>query len=488
SFLLLSAPQQYVLIHSTPTHNPAHDCASFIQVTDRVQGYYERFPPKSFNVAIEERPRPGHPAAKVVVLTQDVAAGETIYKEYPIVTALDPDVQSAGTHCTHCFRTIQPNLSLVLPLDADPLHSRFCSQACLVANKAQSHTILFSQDSPIPEELSIPIPIPEESKQARREAQDKYVAYLKKEGRTAPLLAARFIARQLAAETIKVAGGGKTRKLPGVENDYTDTDDTEYVLADHLERLKALDLDSVQPDEEELTLLVEVLKAGFPGLDEFVNDERYALMIAKMRFNSYGVCFDGGRDDRPVPTVPVEEMERTRTPHGTSRQIGSALYTLSSYLPHSCIPSARVSFTSGTTEIHVVANRDLKKGDEVTVAWVDVAQRVGSGESIVECRRRRRFELVRGWKFACGCQRCEDEAKVGEEKVKEVKKEGEEEDKTIGAINSVPIPKVDGELQTASEEAEPVEASSAIAEQPDSTEVQPPVVDEEVTQAGIIQA
>ncbi|TFK66582.1 MAS20-domain-containing protein, partial [Pluteus cervinus] len=289
-------------------------------------GYYERFPLKSFNVAIEERPRPGHPASKVVVLTQDVAAGETIYKEYPIVTALDPDVQSAGTHCTHCFRTIQPKLSLVLPLDADPLHSRFCSQACLVANKAQSHTILFSQDSPIPEELSVPIPIPEESKQARREAQDKYMAYLKKEGRTAPLLAARFIARQLAAETLKVAGGGKARKLPGVEHDYMDTDDTEYVLADHLERLKALDLDSVQPDEEELTLLVEVLKAGFPGLDEFVNDERYALMIAKMRFNSYGVCFDGGRDDRPVQTVPVEEMERTRTPYGTSRQIGSALY------------------------------------------------------------------------------------------------------------------------------------------------------------------
>ncbi|TFK60797.1 hypothetical protein BDN72DRAFT_904666 [Pluteus cervinus] len=147
-------------------------------------GYYERFPPKSFNIAIEERPRPGHPASKVVVLTQDVAAGETIYKEYPIVTALDPDVQSAGTHCTHCFRTIQPDLSLVLPLDTDPLHSRFCSQACLVANKAQSHTILFSQDSPIPEELSVPIPIPEESKQARREAQDKYVAYLKKEGST----------------------------------------------------------------------------------------------------------------------------------------------------------------------------------------------------------------------------------------------------------------------------------------------------------------
>ena len=51
-----------------------------------------------------------------------------------------------------------------------------------------------------------------------------------------------------------------------------------------------------------------------------------------------------------------EDVEKTRTPYGTQRQIGSALYTLSSYLTHSCDPSARVSFASGTTELHLVAN------------------------------------------------------------------------------------------------------------------------------------
>lgn len=85
------------------------------------------------------------------------------------------------------------------------------------------------------------------------------------------------------------------------------------------------------------------------------------------------------------------------------------MYTLSSYLEHSCTPSARPSFEAGTTELHVIANRDLKAGEEVTVSWVDVTQ--GPGESVVECRRRRRVELVRGWKFACGCARCEEEGK-----------------------------------------------------------------------------
>ena len=32
----------------------------------------------------------------------------------------------------------------------------------------------------------------------------------------------------------------------------------------------------------------------------------------------------------------------------------------------------------------------------------------------MECRRRRRIELARGWRFACGCDRCAEEAKVVE--------------------------------------------------------------------------
>jgi len=57
----------------------------------------------------------------------------------------------------------------------------------------------------------------------------------------------------------------------------------------------------------------------------------------------------------------------------------------------------------------VIANRDLKKGDELTIAFVDVIQH--PDESVVECRRRRRFELARGWRFACTCERCAEEGK-----------------------------------------------------------------------------
>lgn len=41
------------------------------------------------------------------------------------------------------------------------------------------------------------------------------------------------------------------------------------------------------------------------------------------------------------------------------------------------------------------------------------------GETVIECRRRRRIELARGWRFACPCQRCVEEGKnlSGEEKL-----------------------------------------------------------------------
>lgn len=75
---------------------------------------------------------------------------------------------------------------------------------------------------------------------------------------------------------------------------------------------------------------------------------------------------------------------------------------------HSCAPSARPSFNNGTSELHLIANHALKKGDEITVSYVDVTQH--PGEPLLDARRRRRMELARGWRFACSCTRCTSEA------------------------------------------------------------------------------
>ncbi|KAF9464812.1 hypothetical protein BDZ94DRAFT_1281731 [Collybia nuda] len=371
---------------------------SIIQVKSRVEGYYDTFPPKSTNVTVETRE-----GRKVLVASRDFSAGETIYKENPVVAVLDADVQAAGTHCTHCLRLLQSSMSIPLTEEPNLLSSKFCSKACLVANKTQSHSLLFTTEPPLPVEIGS-APVSPEAIQARSAAQADFAEYVKKEGRAAPLLVARFIARQVALETMKMVEGGKK---PTDENDFTDAESGEYLLADHIERLRYLE---VVPPTEELSLIVKVLQTALPGLEQFVTDERHATLLGKMTYNAFGVCFGGGRDDKPEPAVRPEDVEKSRTPYGTARQIGSALYTVSSYLTHSCIPSARPSFASGTSNLHLVANHDIKQGDVLTVAFVDVTQH--TDEPVIECRRRRRTELARGWRFACSCDRCKEEEKT----------------------------------------------------------------------------
>ena len=70
-----------------------------------------------------------------------------------------------------------------------------------------------------------------------------------------------------------------------------------------------------------------------------------------------------------------------------------------------------VIWTPGSTELSLVAARPLKKGDELTMAYVETVPR--EGESAADARRRRRVELVRGWKFKCECARCLDPLEVG---------------------------------------------------------------------------
>ncbi|KAG7447519.1 uncharacterized protein BT62DRAFT_986357 [Guyanagaster necrorhizus] len=368
-----------------------------LDVTAKVQGYYNYFPPKSTGVTIQTEDTPEGPR-KYVVVNKDFKKGDLIYKEHPVVTALDADIQAAGTHCSHCLRLIESSISI--KSSSDPLLSTYCSKACQLSSKSQSHNLLFTTERPLPPEIPMDPPTPQ-TVEERRKAQAAFVAYLQKERKAGPLLVARFVARQIAFETLKLLPGYTGKQD---EQHFTDSEGEEYMLADHMERLRYVEADL---PKEEAPLLAKVLGSAVADLDKFMTDEHMAQLRGKIAYNAYGVCFGGGRDDKPAPTQRPEDVEKTRTPYGTSRQIGSGFYTLSSYLTHSCRPSARPSFASGTAQIHIIANNDLKQGDEVTVAFVDVTQH--EGESAVDCRRRRRIELARGWKFACTCQRCGEE-------------------------------------------------------------------------------
>ncbi|KZT29328.1 MAS20-domain-containing protein [Neolentinus lepideus HHB14362 ss-1] len=394
------SPVELIVIYQKTVPEPVFKIVMDLMnmdVKERVEGYYNVFPPKNMKVKVGQV-EAADGKKKILVAAEDFKAGDVIYKEQPIVTVLDLDLEGKGIYCTHCFREIEKDMAI--HAEQDRWDAVYCSKDCQVNSKTQSENILFGLEPILPPQIAPDLT----NKEERKAVQQVFVDYLKRRGKAVPLLVSRFLARQVAAETTKMipAAGGSS---PAASNSL---EDGEYSFMDHIERLRYL-VTSI-PDEE-VTLVANVLKAALPGIEAFVSQERQILLTGKMAYNAIGVCFGGGRHDKPDSDEHPEDKERTRTPYGTSKQIGSGFYAVSAYLNHSCDPSARPSFSSGTAELSLIANRDIKEGEEITMAYVDVSQH--PDESPTDARRRRRIELACGWRFACTCTKCLAEGAQG---------------------------------------------------------------------------
>lgn len=421
--------------------------AQRLDVKGRVEGYYEIFPPKRMNVStktVEVADPSGNKVLKrILVADKDFTAGEVVYTEQPIVTVLDQDLEGKGSHCSLCL--CQINEGTALKPDGDRLASAFCSKECEAKLKAESQLLLFGPEYAIPIELN-PNQDPENAKK-REDVQIAFSHFVRESGKTQATLVARFIAKQVINETMKLLppdhpSNPATQPQAAADNEWTTNG---YTLLDHMERARFLELSGKEGEAEQLR---SIMKANLPGLEEFVTDERYTVLTGKMAYNAYGVSLSGGRDDKPPPDANPEDVELTRTPNGTARQVGAGFYAVSSYIAHSCDPCARPSFEKGNSELQLVATRDIKASDEITVSYVDAS--VHDDEDVVQARYRRRKELARGWRFACQCDRCAREAplpsagekdielKNDESKVEQIVSQVEREEAAQGKSQPVP--------------------------------------------------
>lgn len=212
-----------------------------------------------------------------------------ISKEEPIATALDADLQGKGTHCSHCLRSIEGDTA-VRP-DSDRFDSVYCSKDCHVKAMTYSQGILFTLEPPLPEQL-----IPEAanlSKDERDRAQAAFAVYIQKSGKAALELMARVIARQVSIETAQMITSMGHSPLANANVMLTDGGD--YTFNDHLERLRYLDVPAF---EEGGKLFKTILQLAIPGLEHLATEERLSVYLGTMVYNAFGVCFDGGRDDK----------------------------------------------------------------------------------------------------------------------------------------------------------------------------------------------
>lgn len=95
-----------------------------------------------------------------------------------------------------------------------------------------------------------------------------------------------------------------------------------------------------------------------------------------------------------------EEAFPTKIDGKQSNYVGIGLWLLPSFLNHSCSPSARRQHIGDRLIVH--AARDLRAGEEVTIAYFDVL-------SPLDDRR----TASRRWAFECRCERCDFEYSAG---------------------------------------------------------------------------
>ena len=372
-----------------------------------------------------------------------------------MVAVLDHDLQETGTYCTSCLRSVDPENVVIPPVDR--FNSVYCSIDCETRSKQQSQNLLFGRESVLPPAL-LPLAGIPGAAENRNAAQTAFTDFLKSNGKSLPLLVARFAARQGEPCLIRLAVVSRltsstvdaeiSKMIPPEMRTSDASADDENSDYDNMERLRYVDTEVTQ---EEKTLLSNVLASALPGLERLLGDDRHDVLKGKMRYNSIGVTFSGGRDDKARDGICNHVLISFFQPHSSacvirpprghredthtighletnrywfllcfqlrkSNKLHQTTHPLSHansrpQLGHSCDPTVRPSFDeTGTSELSLIALRDLKKGDELTMAYVDVTQ--CPGESVIDARRRRRQELARGWKFACECSKCAADALV----------------------------------------------------------------------------
>ncbi|KAG0033996.1 hypothetical protein BGZ81_006508 [Podila clonocystis] len=328
-----------------------------MDVQNKQEKYFTVFPPKEMNVKIGELPE-GVTAdgQKVVrrglIATKDFAVGETIYSETPIISGLEPSLEG-GEFCHYCMKQIVGEESKVPCSTCTKVV--FCSETCEKSAATEFHTVLCTKDT-------------EDASSPERALFD----YSKDSNRKYPEMLAKFLAKMVHEETLNTG--------------------EEYNLFDHIERLRYLEIRPSEAEEKEIALLKAALGAKIPGIEEFINEERYLTLKGKLLYNAYGLStsLDAERNVEASP-------ENNRSVHD-GPLVGAGFYRVTSYISHSCEPNTKVAFAEHDNKLSIVATRDVKVGDELHVGFIK------NGTLTTEERRQALFQ---NYRFKCMCSMCE---------------------------------------------------------------------------------
>ncbi|KAG0379493.1 hypothetical protein BGX24_000233, partial [Mortierella sp. AD032] len=260
-----------------------------MDVHKKQEKYYTVFPPKEMNVKVDELTEgitaEGQKVARRgLIATKDFAVGETIYSETPIISSLEPSLEG-NEFCHYCLKEIAEEESKVkCPTCTKVI---FCSESCEKSATTEFHAVLCTKDS---EDASTP----------ERSLYD----YTKETNNKYPEMIAKFLVRMVHEETLNSG--------------------EEYNLFDHIERLRFLEVRPSAAEEKEIELLKVALGSKIPGIEEFINEERYLTLKGKLLYNAYGISTSLNAD-RSVEPSP----EQYRSVHDAP-VVGAGFYRVTS--------------------------------------------------------------------------------------------------------------------------------------------------------------
>ncbi|CAO3621831.1 unnamed protein product [Cunninghamella blakesleeana] len=298
-------------------------------------GFYVDFPPADTHVKLAELPsntlENSQTMRRGLVADKDMKAGEVIYEEFPLISALNPDME--GKYCNFCMKTLNEN---------EKVECSYCDRVGFCSNECEQQA----------QKLYHQFMCTDNKTKVHGAKETAFYQHVSSNNLKYPQMIARFASSILAEEMEKKQTEKQKKRY--------------YTSWDHVDRFRYVETSATENTTKEIFLLKDVLMNKVPGISQLLTDEIYLALKGKLIYNCYSVPdFNSPPLDNQQQNLSEENHRQIPTlkDHGL---IGVGLYKISTYIGHSeSNPNVQLEYRSGNNILTIIASTDIKKGEEL---------------------------------------------------------------------------------------------------------------------------
>lgn len=167
---------------------------------------------------------------------------------------------------------------------------------------------------------------------------------------------------------------------------------------------------------DQISLLHQLLIQAVPheGIEHFLSLDAFYSLLGLIGTNGQGVGtsaisqwvaksteLDLPEEEKEELSHFIDKLYEDMEAHSGDflNNEGVALFALQSTCNHSCIPNAEPTYLYNNSRLSLIAQRDIKAGEEICISYLDECDRDRS-------RHSRRKLLKENYLFVCNCEKC----------------------------------------------------------------------------------